>query len=251
MKFVIDIETCPSQDLGVLHAFRESVSQNFKAPSTLTKEQAAADLGITDKDTIKFTSKDSLLAQWAERFKTEATETAAQDLWRKTSFDGASGHICVIGVSIDDQPPVSIYRDDWHASEATVLREFFSLVDSVCADSPNVQPTFIGHNVIGFDLRFIYQRAVVLGVKPSHNVPFNARPLGDRAAFDTMTAWAGFGNRISLDKLARALKVGGKGDIDGSMVWDYVKDGRISEVADYCKNDVELTRAVYKRMTFS
>lgn len=249
-KIVIDIETCPAQDPAVLAAFRESVSANFKAPSTLTKEQAAADLGMTDKDAIKFTSKDSMMALWAEKFKVEATEAAAQSEWRKTSFDGGLGHICVIGASVDDESPYAFYSCDWHKDEAQVLRDFFAFVDSVCAAHPNVRPVFIGHNLIEFDLRFIFQRAVVLGVKPSVHIPFSARPWGDSSAFDTMTAWAGARNRVSLDKLSKVLCGAGKGDMDGSMVWDYVNAGRIDEVAEYCRNDVSMTRAIYKRMTF-
>lgn len=250
-KLFIDIETTPAQDPTILDGFRKSVAANFKAPSTLTKEQAAIDLGMIDKDVIKFTSKDSMLALWAERFKDEATEAAAQAEWRKTSFDGSCGHICVIGLSIDDNEPISIYHDDWHANEADVLREFFAIVDKTCAQNPNVRPTFIGHNVIAFDLRFIYHRAVVLGVKPSVHIPFNARPWGDSSVFDTMTAWAGAGNRISLDKLAKSLDAGGKGDMNGSMVWDAVNEGRIAEVAAYCRDDVSMTREVYRRMTFA
>ena len=59
------------------------------------------------------------------------------------------------------------------------------------------------------------------------------------------------GNRISLDKLCKALGLPGKGEIDGSKVWDYVRDGRIAEVADYCADDVRKVWAVYQRMTFT
>lgn len=250
-RIYIDIETCPAQDPAVIAEFRESVALNFKAPSSMTKEQAAIELGITDKDEIKFTSKDSMLAKWAEKFKDAATEAAAQELWRKTSFDGSCGHICVIGLAIDDYLPTAIYKDNWHASESDVLREFFATVDKACAMNPNVQPVFIGHNLIEFDLRFIFQRAVVLGVKPSPHFPLNARPYGDRSVFDTMTAWAGARNRVGLDRLARALGADGKSGMDGSMVWDAVNAGRIAEVAKYCRNDVEMTRAIHKRMTFA
>ena len=51
--------------------------------------------------------------------------------------------------------------------------------------------------------------------------------------FDTMTAWAGVGN------------------IDGSKVWDYVRTGRIADVVEYCKGDVERVRAIHRRMTFA
>src|SRR5574337_886391 len=114
------------------------------------------------------------------------------------------------------------------------------------------RPCIVGHNHAGFDLRFIWQRAVILGVKPPIWWPHNARPWDTDVVFDTMVQWAGTGNRISMDNLCAALGLPGKSEgMDGSMVWDAVKDGRISEVADYCKGDVERTRAIYKRMTFA
>jgi predicted PolB exonuclease-like 3'-5' exonuclease len=67
-----------------------------------------------------------------------------------------------------------------------------------------------------------------------------------------MTAWAGARNRVSLDKLCKAFGIETpKGGIDGSKVWDYVKAGKIDEVAAYCARDVEATRKVYKRLTFA
>jgi len=117
------------------------------------------------------------------------------------------------------------------------------------------RPTFIGHNIVAFDLRFIFQRAVLNGVIPPSIIPFNARPWDD-SVFDTMTAWAGVGNRVSLDKLCGAFGIAKKGseigdDIDGSKVWDYVRTGRIADVVEYCKGDVERVRAIHRRMTFA
>jgi len=34
-------------------------------------------------------------------------------------------------------------------------------------------------------------------------------------------------------------------------VWDFVADGRIAEVAEYCKGDVERVRAVFRRLIFA
>lgn len=34
------------------------------------------------------------------------------------------------------------------------------------------------------------------------------------------------------------------------MVWDFVRAGRIADVATYCAGDVERVRAIHKRMTF-
>ena len=70
-----------------------------------------------------------------------------------------------------------------------------------------------------------------------------------------MIDWAGVGNRVSLAKLCKVFGLDAKGseigeEIDGSKVWDFVKDGRIEDVARYCEGDVERTRQVYKRLNF-
>jgi DNA polymerase III epsilon subunit-like protein len=115
---------------------------------------------------------------------------------------------------------------------------------------PSNRFKFIGHNLINFDLPFIRKRAVINGIKPPAWFPVNPRPNSE-FVYDTMIEWAGWNGRISLDRLGRALQVGDKGNFDGSMVYDAVLVGDIKRVADYCVDDVDLTRAIYKRMTFS
>jgi hypothetical protein len=110
-----------------------------------------------------------------------------------------------------------------------------------------VQPIVTAHHA-PFDIRFIWQRAIILGVRPPHWWPHDAKPWDREAIDDTMTAWAGQGNRIGLDRLCRALGIPGKDGFDGSMVWDAVQTGRINEVVDYCDGDVERLRAVHRRI---
>ena len=55
--------------------------------------------------------------------------------------------------------------------------------------------------------------------------------------------------RGSMDRICRALGIPGKGDFDGSMVattWPVDPE----KVIAYCKDDVERTRQMYKRLTF-
>jgi hypothetical protein len=222
MNIYLDIETCPGQATGL----RDEFTANVKAPAQYKKPES--------------------IAEWMK----ENAEAEAEQAWRKTSFDGAHGHVCVVGLAFDDERPITMFNPDWLAAEAGVLRSLFNTVDDYIAKQPNVRPTFIGHNLVEFDLRFLFHRAVVLGVKPSHHIPFFAKPWDD-GVFDTMVRWAGVKDRVKLEKLAKVLGVGTKGDMDGSKVWDYVRDGRIAEVADYCANDVVLTRAVHKRMIFA
>jgi predicted PolB exonuclease-like 3'-5' exonuclease len=82
-------------------------------------------------------------------------------------------------------------------------------------------------------------------------LPLNAKSWSESIA-DTMTMFAGFGNRISLDKLCRVLGIDSPKDgIDGSKVYDYLRDGKIEEVAAYCKRDIKATREAYHRLSFT
>lgn len=252
MNIYLDIETIPDQRPGALESFIADARENFRAPSTLTKDQAAKDLGITDEKEIKFTSADSMKAKWAERFAVEKAAEVGEAAWRKTSFDGAQGQVCAIGIAIDDAPVVLNYHDE---HECAILQCAFNFLRSNYDPSRNQRPRFIGHNVAEFDLRFLFHRAVILGIEPPLWMPRNPRPWDD-TVFDTMTEWAGRNGRVSLDNLCKALGIPGKGselgdeEIDGSKVWDFVKAGRIEDVATYCAADVERVRKIHKRMTF-
>lgn len=41
-----------------------------------------------------------------------------------------------------------------------------------------------------------------------------------------------------------------KAILTDQKVWQYIQDGKINEVAQYCAKDVERVREIYKRMTF-
>ncbi|MNU91086.1 putative 3'-5' exonuclease related to the exonuclease domain of PolB [compost metagenome] len=239
----LDIESLPDMREGALQAFIDDAKENFKAPSTLTKEQAAAELGLTDKEKIKFTSKEAMIADWVSTFKEKKGPEVAEQEWHKTALNGAAGQVLMIGLAFDDADPVVAYAD----TEAETLSIAFDMIRQRI--DPNRRPVFIGHNVTGFDLRFIFQRAVIKGVQPPLAIPFGARPWDD-SVFDTMTQWAGHGNRISLDNLCTALGLPGKGEIDGGQVYDYWKAGRIAELIAYCADDVHKAREVHRRMTF-
>ncbi len=248
-----DLETLPDMRPEALEAFRREVTENFKAPSDMTKERACREIGMTDANEIKFTSKDRALELWAERFKDEKGEEVAQANWRKTSFDGARGQICVVGLAVNQAEPVAFCEEDWEHPDAerrTITRAFEYIADSYHPNSDR-KPVFVGHNIAGFDLPFLFKRAVILRIKPPAIIPFGAKPWDD-AVFDTMMRWCGTQDRISLDNLCAALGEEGKTEgFDGSMVADAVFDGQILRVADYCCDDVAGTRRAHLRMTFA
>jgi hypothetical protein len=245
MNTYIDIETIPGQ--GLYEEFLKDAQDNFKAPSDLTKTQACADLGLVGND-AKFTSKDDAIAQWVARFSKEKAPEVAEQNWRKTSFDGAKGEIISISWAIEDQEICARYRSLTGAeTETRMLRDFFN---TLAKQLNGRNPFFIGQFVAGFDLKFIFHRAVILGVKPPFDLPFNGRH--DQHYYDTQQAWAGFKGRMSQDNMCKALGIEGKpGDISGANVWDHVRDGDIKRVVEYNIDDVNKVRQLHKRLTFS
>jgi predicted PolB exonuclease-like 3'-5' exonuclease len=215
MKVVFDIETLPTQSPEII----SMIASDIKAPGTYKKAESIAEWEATQK------------------------QSAVDEAVAKTSFDGAYGTICCIGWSIDGGEIKSVTGD-----EKSILEAFFN--DLVDNNPRNLEPVFIGHNVSAFDLRFLFQRAVILGIRPPAFIPFNAKSW-DSQIFDTMTYFAGFGNRISLDKLSKCLGLEGKTGMTGADVYPAYLAGNIKEIAEYCEHDVELTRNVYKRLTFS
>lgn len=216
--FYFDIETVPSQLDGV----REQIAAEITPPGNISKAET--------------------IVAWEAEKKPALVEAE----YLKTSFDGGLGQICVIGFALNEGEPVAYAVEDLSRdAERKVLQDFFCAVTDAGSHT-----CFIGHNVIGFDIRFVWQRAMVLGVKPPFIFPRDPKPWGE-TTFDTMTAWSGIKDRVSMNKLCRVFGLPDKGDIDGSKVWPMVQAGQIKEVADYCKGDVIRTRLLHKRMTFA
>lgn len=111
-------------------------------------------------------------------------------------------------------------------------------------------PRIVAHNA-DFDIRFIWQRVVVLGARVPTWWPINVPTFKQDRVFCTMQAWAGTGKTIGLDRLCTALGLPGKQGFDGSQAWDAVRDGRVNEVIEYNCGDVERLRSVFRKLTFA
>lgn len=223
MNITFDIETVPSQQPGILAEFAAAVT----APAKYSKPES--------------------IAEWLR----DNRDAEAESAWLKTSFDGGLGQIVCIGFAIDDAAPICYAADDLSAAaERKVIEDFFSALHCAHRGNSGTRPCLIGHNSNAFDIPFIWKRSMVQRIKPPIWFPRDPKPWGS-STFDTMTAWAGTKDRISMDRLCRILGIEGKGDISGADVWPLVKAGKVSEVAEYCKGDVERTRAIFRRMTFS
>ena len=163
-----------------------------------------------------------------------------EDFIAETNFDGAFGRIACISYALNDHPTQSLSGD-----EKEILVKFWDIARDI--------DLFIGFYVMDFDLRFIYQRSIVLNVKPTRDISFaryRSSPI-----YDVMREWSKWNmqSSISLDTLAKALGFPSSkgGEIEGKNVAKAFEDGRIKEICEYCQKDVDLTRKIYNRMTFS
>jgi predicted PolB exonuclease-like 3'-5' exonuclease len=154
------------------------------------------------------------------------------------------------------------------------LRSDLSLVEIVSLDQPQhrphvmtkhfwtgwqfyEQPTWVTFNGRGFDIPLLEQAAYRYGIP----VPqwFN---LGDRAYdqkrnrynlqshIDLHEVLTNFGStwyRGGLNLAAGLLGKPGKMEIQGDMVYDYYRQGRIQEISEYCRCDVLDTYFVFLR----
>jgi 3'-5' exonuclease len=214
-----DIETIPTQSKQL----KTHIQNNLTPPSNYRKQEA--------------------IDAWIEEHK--------DVVYRKTALNGGFGQIVCIGYAINDENVRVIYFDDWASSEKQILQTFFDDLIKCYRPSSDITPHFVGHNIENFDLRFIYQRAIVLGVIPPAFLPLNSKSYNNMYIFDTMTEWAGKRNYVSLNEVCLSLGLDPKDDdIDGSKVWDFVQEGKIKQVANYCAADVEKVRSIHKRMTF-
>lgn len=217
-----DIETLPSDDSGII----ADIAAGIKPPGNLKK------------------------AETIEAWERDEKPGAVLEAVKKTGLDGTFGRICCIGFAVNDDAADVRYGD-----EAETITAFFAWLTEAARISDYTErqsAIFIGHNILSFDLRFLWQRCVVNGIRPPAFIPFNAKPW-DGKVLDTMTAWnPERERRISLDRLCRALGVpSSKGDLDGSKVAEYWQAGRHQEVAAYCMADVEAVRQCHKRMVFA
>lgn len=208
-----DLETIPCQD----ETYRQELARKVTAPAAYKKQESI------------------------DKWLSENRDAAADEAMAKTSFDGGRGHICTIAWAKNDSP-IQVEHAKTLEQEKGIIEAFFSDLDEFHSE------TLVGHNITGFDLGFLRKRSIVLGIKMPRNqsLPRDPKPW-DKNVHDTMSMWAGGGNRVSMDNLCAILGIQGKDGFDGSMVAEAWANGDHDKIAEYCKDDVWRTREIHKR----
>ena len=148
-----------------------------------------------------------------------------------TALNGDFGQILCIGYA-DEKVNGTTQRAiiGWNESferftndERGLLVEFWEMLRGFRPHTDRI----VGHNIFEFDLKFIYKRSVIHGVRPTVEMSF-AR-YRSRPVFDTMCEWErwSYRDKISLEKLARVLGIpSSKADgINGSRIFELYQSG--------------------------
>jgi hypothetical protein len=175
------------------------------------------------------------------------------------SLNATSGRILSIAVHIGPVPGLDIAgvtpapsehvfgidQDGNEQDETQALRDFLKLM----SDFDPECDLLVGHNIINFDLPFIFQRCLVnnIAVKPF----IDLSEFRVQGVYDTMRAWwLGSRNRVALDDVAWALGIESSktSEVEGSRVFELYQAGKLAAIREYNLNDVRVTRKVYERM---
>lgn len=156
------------------------------------------------------------------------------------------GRVCAF-VAMEDKNTVSheCLEAETDAEEVRVIEEIFRTFSE--------GRRIITYNGNGFDLPFVYRRAVMLGIDIRE---FGAPTLAEMTArynnrhhVDLMQVWCGFGNFEKLDNIAKALLADQKIEIDFRTFPELIQtpEGR-KQLLDYCQQDVNLTLKLWNRI---
>jgi len=218
-----DIETIPSQLPWVREYYTEKTA--VPTPPKTLKKQESIDKWLIDN----------------------THEAAIDNACAKAGFSGASNHICCISWAVDTPNSEGETKNSFMlgdvSKEGDQIQDLFDDIGKL-----KYGAVFAGHNIIGFDIRVIKQRAMVLGIKIPNVFPVYAKPW-DKNVYDTMLKWDAR-DFIKMDLIATAFGLDGKGSVDGSMVHPMWKEGKYAEIASYCDDDVRMGREVYNKMVF-
>lgn len=218
----LDIETIPQQGEEEIKA---EIAKEIQAPASMKKTET--------------------IEAWhnGEGKYAGEKECVIDEQYRKMALDGGTGHAISIAWSVDGENIKNVSTNK--SLDGGIVAYFAS---QLTKELHGRKPFFVGHN-IKFDLEFLYKRFVVASYRPAFDLPFSGRH--NQHFYCTMQAWAGYNKYISQDKLCKILGLDGKpDDIDGSQVYDYWKAGKIDDIANYNKSDVETVIKIYNRLEF-
>ena len=159
-----------------------------------------------------------------------------QKALKKRGLSPLDSKIVCLGFAFNDEETEAIT-----GSEDYIMQVFDSKIKENSLVFSEI--TLIGFNIKAFDAQLMWLRACKYNLDNLKQLLY----FGRSKIVDVMEMgvyWQ-YKQYVSLDRLCKYFGIEGKGDVDGSMVYPMFKDGKIEEIAQYCRDDVSKTRELF------
>lgn len=159
----------------------------------------------------------------------------------RRSLDPNYSKIIVIGIKVNDNLEL-LYDED----EKALLEKFWKFVE-------NKDLKFITHNGYGFDIPFLIVRSCLNNVKITNNINKNKWNMEKSNHFDTMLFFSqNIFTNPNLHVLAHLQGIEFKDNkIRGNDVERLYGEGKIDEIKEHCKLDIEILEKVFRKSCLS
>lgn len=228
---VIDIETWPETD-AVLAKFADPT------PERVPFDPATVKVGnLKDAEKIAAKVEECRIAHEAEQDEKCDPSRALAKVKEKACLKGHLGRLYAFGARDDGFiREISQVPDPTPDQERVLLGRLLTIMGDHLNSSPNAK--IAGWNTEGFDIPFIVQRAILLGL----TVPFTVRtPIYyNDWSIDLMTRWSMGRDYVGLGTVAKALDLGGKQDLSGKLPWEVCVTSP-ERARQYLERDIDLT----------
>lgn len=184
-------------------------------------------------------SKPETIAKWYA----EQAPAVAEEMYRKRALDSMQGEILCIGYAIDDEEPAILM-----CSGEEALFTMFGRAMSAAIGQYNSPIQFVGWNIRTFDIIWLWRKAIKYNLPALKKIFNRDRYRGN--IIDLMEVWSADNRDYrKMDDVAKFLGLPGKSEgMDGSKVYDLYIENKLNEIMDYCLNDVETARDIYRRI---
>ncbi len=168
-----------------------------------------------------------------------------QSITEKAALSAITGQVVAIGYKSSKATVVHGQGEDNH-SEASIIKRFWSTYQKFREQSRKM----VGFNIQEFDLPFLVQRSIILGI-PVPSCLFNQGKYLDSLFIDLRKVWgAGKWNADgSLDAICKACRIGKKpedvGGADFAALWMNLETRE--KARGYLLNDLDMTWALADR----
>lgn len=175
-----------------------------------------------------------------QAYREENYDTWIKEAWHKQALNSMEGKIWALGFAIGEAEPIVKI-----GNEKDMLISFSEAIETCGVASHGIK--WVGHNIKGFDLPWLFHKAIQYNCKGLQNAfPKNR---WDKQIFDTMEQFNPWNNdKVSLDKICTFLGIPNKLSCDYKGFWELHPAEQGECVRDYCANDVAIVREVYKRL---